>query len=92
MALRLSYDTKSGFTADQAYARISKVTVLHAGKEDMVVKVDIYYDEAAYQNGDIPIESLESVKAYDAGGSQSFAGLYEFFKTLPEYAGAVDVL
>lgn len=91
MALQFSHVTEQGFTATAAYARISNITVKHRETDVQTFLVDIFYDQAAYTNGNKPLVSLNLDRTFDDTAAESFATYYAYLKSLPEFAGAVDV-
>jgi len=92
MALQLSHTTNQGFSAATAYARISEIRVLHKDTDTMLISVDIFYDQAARDNGDLPMDTVVIVRGYDDTISESFADYYTYLKTTAEFTGAADVL
>lgn len=95
MALQLSKDLPSGFSAD--YWRIESVDLVPGTTR---VIVAIYKDSAARQAGKAAVSQADyswtaddnpcTLDAMDSG-SNAFALAYEKLKTLPEFAGAQDV-
>jgi hypothetical protein len=83
MALQLTVNTDSGFTAQDAYHRVSNVFLLD--------KENISFNLVSYKTPDLPaFKTVGYQCAYDLNGSNPIKQAYEHLKTLPEFAGAID--
>lgn len=91
MALKLARTTASGILMENAYHRIIAF-VGGASHDDMTVNVAVYLDQAAREAGKSWVEMDVRILVMDeAAEGNVFTDLYSKLKTLPEYAGAVDV-
>lgn len=85
-------ETNVGVAAPQAYAKIVafRSNYLQGNSE---VAVDIFFDAAARTAGKSPVDGGVYVVPADAGipADPTRADLYAWLKTLPKFAGAVDV-
>ncbi len=87
MALQLNITTPQGVPAPEAYAQI---TSFRGNKVTVMFVVDIFFNAAvAVQDGIQPLQSLSYTVPYTDGAG--IAVLYTYLKTLPEFAGAIDV-
>ena len=84
MALQISYKTQMGFTAEQAYARI---TSYRGNKLDLQVNVTIYNNIDSANDRELTIEQKDLHLQYGATMEQ----MYDALKLLPEFSGAIDV-
>jgi hypothetical protein len=95
MALQLDVQTQFGITVTDAYAKISTFT---GTKDYVIVDVEFFATQEARDAGNPTVhrqafqwnradQSWTGVTDTDALTSK----LYEFLKTLPEFAGAADV-
>lgn len=82
MALQLA-KTKFGVTFNNTYHRVEQVIVT---KSIVNFQVTAYHE----QNGAI-LENASYQMAYDSAGTEPLTQAYTYLKTLPEYAGAIDV-
>lgn len=83
MALSKNTTTVHGFTVSNAYYRVEGIFF-----ED---KNKISFRLRTYKETGKPFFADESFKApYDLNGPNPFAQAYQFLKTLPEFADAVD--
>ena len=96
MALQIALDdtqSEIGAAVPAAYVRI--VLYTHDVKNDLIqVALDFHYNQAARNAGRRPIkgagyQTTENAVNVFTGGMQ--ARIYSWLKTLPEFAGAVDV-
>jgi hypothetical protein len=98
MALQVNKETTNvGVAAPTAYARIMTLT-FDAVSGAVSVAVNIYYDEAARDQELVPVEGqvftgIPGVNMPSIDGSIPGvrAAMYMWLKTLPYFAGAVDV-
>jgi hypothetical protein len=86
MALKRSI-TIDGTTYPDAYSRI---TTIRCDKADAYVYVCTYESEQARMDDAFPIYAEEHTCALADVASDLFPKAYEFLKTLPEFAGAID--
>jgi hypothetical protein len=89
MALRLQVPTQFGPSADEAYARI---TDFHGTKDQLQVRVAIYYNEdARHSNMSTVKENAHYIAVEDINGKGDLIpAIYEVLKTMADYQGAVD--
>jgi hypothetical protein len=95
MALQISLDSDTspnGNASPSAYVRI--VLFTFDIKTDMYFCVlEFHHNAAARQNGKNPIKGasyhIDGAAIPDTGGIRN--NLYTYLKTLPEFAGAIDV-
>jgi hypothetical protein len=87
MAIQTTTTTPQGFTVDEAYTRI---TIITATVERADINYITYKDQAARNSGLKPI-SRGGVTMPVTGGNCTFDAAYTHLKSLPEFAGAVDV-
>lgn len=85
MALQINYDSQYGINLPTAYAKIS---TYRGDKTTLNFEVLIWADAAARDNGKQRMEQRLYSIPYT---QQIIADLYTYLKTLPEYAGALDV-
>ena len=83
MAISKTINTKFGITVQNAYHRVESVNIL--SKTNMTFVVFIYADKEK-----IHLDEQFYSCAYDINGSSPIKQAYEYFKTLPEFAGATD--
>lgn len=90
MGLKKTHQTKFGITANEAYHKITHVRGDDNG--GITFFVDIYYDEAARDNGGDPLERHRHVVPQEFVSKLGVAHeLYEVLKKNSMYAEAVDV-
>jgi len=83
MALKLTVNTESGFTAQDAYHRINSVFLMD--KETMS------FNLTSYKTPDLPAFKTAGYEcAYNLNGANPIAQAYYHLKTLPEFADAID--
>jgi len=85
MALQISYTSPFGIVLPTAYAKIS---IFYGDKTTVNFEVLIWADTSARDSGKQRMEQLIYNIPYS---QQVIADLYNYLKTLPEFAGAVDV-
>lgn len=86
MALLTTLEHSSGLTIENSYARITR----YLGDKDAVeIFVSWYADEAARLAGKSHLQEKTYLTPLPYG--DILPGLYAFLKTLPEFAGAIDV-
>lgn len=79
----------SNVTVTDAYHRIK---VYHGDKSHTVFTVDIFNSQADRDNGMDPYSSMSHRHDPGIGSTKELiVYLYDYLKTLPEYAGAIDV-
>ena len=83
MAIKKTVATETGLTANNAYIRITNISITN--KEHAVANLSFGVDETAmpFQHKTIPF-------AYDLQGNNAWKQAYTHIKTLPEYQDAVD--
>jgi hypothetical protein len=84
MALSKTIQTNFGFEIQNAYHRVSSVTIKN--KTSMDVEVSIYADTDSK-----PVSVKGYLADYDLSSSNPIAQAYEYLKTLPEFDSATDV-
>lgn len=87
MALQQNF-TFRGLTVTNAYHRVVEV-IQSRPRNQNLINVDIYASQAAASAGEIPLESLTALSPYN--NAMSVESAYTYLKSLPEFAGAVDV-
>lgn len=86
----LAADTLVGFDYPASYV---KVEFVRAWKTDSLVWVNWYADAQARADLKQPVKQKEFTVATSVlVGANIIAASYEYLKTLPEFAGAIDVL
>jgi hypothetical protein len=83
MALKKTISTVYGFNVADAYHRIENVTLNGKDKLNFNVRIYTVADKPFFA------ENVMSCD-YDLNGANPIAQAYEYLKTLPEFAGAVD--
>ncbi len=97
MALQLNKEMSTGVTGD--YWKVTKVIL--EGEDECLVTVKLFKDSAARLASKLPLETLEYsfkdsenpclIVEMDEANQNPFFLVYEKLKTLPEFAGALDV-
>jgi hypothetical protein len=83
MALKLTVNTESGFTAQDAYHQIDSVFLMD--KETMS------FNLTSYKTPDLPaFKTVGYGCDYNLNGANPIAQAYYYLKTLPEFADAID--
>lgn len=90
MALQISYDSTSGFTSANAYVRIGEIRTEHREEDFHIIRVGIFKDEAAYNEGKGPMDVLTFNMPYDDTTPITLGDIYTFLKTQPELSTAID--
>jgi hypothetical protein len=86
MALQDNLQTNFGFTQNNAYFKIVGFT----GNKDVInFQLSAYASEEAKNANAMPLQDRTFHIANP--GSVTLGMLYDYLKTLPEYAGAVDI-
>lgn len=86
----LAADTLVGFDYPESYV---KVEFVRAWKADSLIWVNWYADAQARADMKQPVKQKEFTVATSVlVGANIIAASYEYLKTLPEFAGAIDVL
>jgi hypothetical protein len=88
MALQVALsaaDSLVGFDFPMSYAKIEFV---RGWKNDSLIWVNWYADKAARESGSQPVRQKEFSRP---GDTAPFVDYYDFLKTQPEFAGAIDV-
>lgn len=89
MALQIAYtSTKYGFTSDTAYAKIDSFSGSLAHGVNFYV--NIYSNAQARLGGAQPIGDTFFTLPYQ--DNMTFAGVYQYMKTLPEFPNSIDLL
>lgn len=84
MALKKTTTTAQGFTADDAYFRVEEVKLV--GKDKIAFSVRGYKDDSG-----LPAFEDRSLSCdYDIEGKNPIAQAYDYLKSLPEFANAID--
>lgn len=92
MALQFTHTMDTGVVIPTAYVRVSEIRTSHVLNQDVHnFELQIFNSLADYNNGKRPVQGLRISKSYDDTASLSFADIYAYLKTLPEFAGAIDV-
>ena len=84
MALSKTIQTNFGVEIQNAYHRVSGITLKN--KTSMDVEVSIYANTDSK-----PVSVKGYLADYDLSGSNPIAQAYEHLKTLPDFDGASDV-
>lgn len=101
MALQQAYeDTSTGVSCPDGYYRVDAVCV-RTKPADAQVLVGVYKDAQARQDGKTPVAVREYIASGDAysthfalavlDGANPVKQAYGYLKTLPAFAGALDV-
>ena len=90
MALQMvTTDSPVGFTFPASYCKINSIT---GDKEMTLLNMAWFADEQARLDAKNPIKvNVYQMTNAAAGVIASYAEGYDYLKTLPEFAGAVDV-
>jgi hypothetical protein len=89
MALQMALgDSAVGFNFPEAYARVS---IFRGDKNTLLFNVNWYADAAARAADKQTILEKEYQTETPALSGDLVPALYEYLKTLPEFAGALDV-
>lgn len=83
MALQKTATTVHGFLADNAYHRVEGISF--PSKEQMIFRLRSYKDPGTPHFADD-----QHVCAYDMQAGNPWEQAYEYLKTLPEFADAID--
>lgn len=83
MALKKTVVTPQGFVAVDAYHHVDGIRLI--GKDAIAFQLRSSKDNTSPQFSDVDFEA-----SYDLDGGNPIAQAYEYLKTLPEFAGAVD--
>lgn len=86
MAIQKTVLTEYGFTQLDAYIKVSRYM---GDKEEITLMVDIFVSQDTRNSRSQPLETKVYTMPYVDG--MSISSLYNHLKTLPEFAGAVDV-
>ena len=86
MALQLNYTSPQGATSASGYIRISD---FRGDKNNISFTVECFYNKDARDNGLQPLEYKHFEIATPT--TDMLPALYNHLKTLPEFAGALDV-
>ena len=84
MALQKTVNTSYGFIAEHAYHKIDNIRIFNKTSMTFNVKSLKSKDE----KNAFDVSSFQCM--YDIDGSNPIKQSYEYLKTLPEFAGAVD--
>jgi hypothetical protein len=84
MALILNRELQNGLTVDSAYCTVGQISVVKKDKSVFTFITRAAKDKALLE------ESTHSFD-YDIEGENPIKQAYEYLKTLPEFADAVDV-
>lgn len=84
MALQINTISPQGFVAKNAYVRVQGVSILN--KTQMDVAIQFLKDETAT----VSFKNQNWSCEYSINGANPIAQAYEYLKTLPEFADAVD--
>ena len=83
MALCKTVTTVHGFTAENAYIRVEDTRIIGKDMIDAAARFYMSTDKPAFQEKRVSLP-------YDLGGPNPIKQVYEYLKTLPELADAVD--
>lgn len=87
MALQVTFnDNEKGLSLTGAYAKVEN---FRGDKDEVSFQVAVYVNEQARLDGKVGISSHVFTVPYVDG--MSIQTLYDYLKTLPEFAGAIDV-
>lgn len=86
MALQVTKEFPQGFTAPNAYL---KITTFRGDNTMVHFDCGIFYDEAARNSNKQALDYYNFDIPYQDG--MSISSLYTYLKTLPEFANAIDV-
>ncbi|MEK5439396.1 MULTISPECIES: hypothetical protein [Paenibacillus] len=91
MALTKFIHSQTGMEIPNAYIVMPH---MEGGKELLKINVKIFISREAYKEGKVPVEDTYKsfVPSVEEGSGNYHKQSYEYLKTLPEYAGAIDVL
>lgn len=89
MALQKELESETGAVFSEAYYRIDNIKLSKA--EGLWISVNVYINEAAFNNEKEPIQLKNYRVGYNPNGGEPLTQAYEYMKTLPEYDGATDV-
>lgn len=93
MALQISLLAKDTLVGEAFPESYVKVEFVRAFKADSLVWVNFYANGVARADMKQPIKQTEyTVPTASLVGANIIAASYEYLKSLPEFAGAVDVL
>lgn len=83
--LQLTQTTQSGVTVQDAIHKVINAQTIPSGETSFFVGIFVN------QTIGIPVEARGYTFMADVNGGEIFDQCYEYLKTLPEYAGAIDV-
>lgn len=92
MALQINTTLEGGIIAPECYARIIQITYVYptVGIPGARVLVGFYFNEAARETNQAKfVESRKYIAPVETTDTRE--GYYTFLKTLPDFAGAIDV-
>lgn len=91
MALTLNIELSSGIILDHAYCRIGS---LSGDKNLLNITVNTYMDHDAVLSGKGTVQQsgYDFVPSVEDNAPNFIKQGYEYLKTLPEFAGATDIL
>jgi hypothetical protein len=85
MALKKSFETAEGLTANEAYFRVENVSIVK--NQPATIAVNIF---ASAENTKKPVQVNCYGFEYSLDGENVIKQAYTHLKTLPEFAGATD--
>ncbi len=93
MALQIQYEDAHGVVHSQAYARVNTYRVRREVGHPVQVEylAEVYAENAARVNRKLPVGYVEGAMEYADTGPLRLSDIYAHAKTLPEFAGALDV-
>lgn len=91
MALVMERDTGYGISLEEAYIKVENTS---GNKELLYITVLVFLNDTARKEGKSPIEqySYSFVPKVTDDAPNYHKQAYEYLKSLPEYADAIDVL
>lgn len=87
MALEKNINSEHGLDVSAAYHRISTLQIT---EDAIIVNVNVYASQQAYQEGRPPVEVLRSVHTHERKNSNFLTTAYTLLKSDPRMIGAVD--
>jgi hypothetical protein len=93
MSFKYNTTLPSGINLPEAYVRIESMDFQHSIGRPYIqsINVTIHKDAQAKIDGMEPISYQSYQRPYDDSETSSIALVYLYLKSLPEFAGAIDV-
>jgi hypothetical protein len=83
MALKKSIETNFGLTVENSYIRVEGMRIFEKNKLQFQVRYFVDNTHPHFQ--DVTYSCM-----YEIDGQNPFKQAYEYLKTMPEFAGAID--